>query len=175
MFCCTCTNQNTRKLKETSHPSQPAPQKLLHSAHHSLQAQLWTHGRELEQPTCTAAPPTPNRREQSPTACSRTVITHIYTHTYIYLYIYTYTQTMVRVLEQLTRMRSFIYTDHDFRQKTYSVKISTCMYESWKLLWIKISQKCTCLLKMTKYQHKEKPLFLFYYFKMDKNEKLSLL
>lgn len=51
------------------------------------------------------------------------------------------------------------------------------MYEDWRLLQIKISQKCTRLLKMTKYQCKQKvkPLFLFYYLKMDKNEKLSLL
>lgn len=51
------------------------------------------------------------------------------------------------------------------------------MYEGWKLPWINISQKCTYLLKMTKYQRKqkEKLLFLFYYFKMDKNKKLSLL
>lgn len=65
-----------------SHPSQPTPQELLPSVHHSLQARHITHsnhgpavntsGRELEQPTCTAAPQTWNKREQSPTAHSRT-------------------------------------------------------------------------------------------------------
>lgn len=54
---------------------------------------------------------------------------------------------------------------------------STCTYEGWKLPWLKISQKWTWFFKIIKYQHKqkEKPFFLFYYFKMDKNEKLSLL
>lgn len=131
--------------------------------------------KELEQPTCSAAPQTRNKREQSPTAHSSTAVTQL-RHKPFLLPIKALWQprrTVWSITISLSRTLTMI-----FYKKHIVLKLGrTCMYEGLKLPQIKMSQKCTCLLKMTKYQWKqrEKPLFLFYYFEMDKNEKLSLL
>lgn len=101
MFCCTCTNQNTRKLKETSHPSQPAPQKLFHSVHHSLHAwhimhsnhhpavNTWKGIRAAYLHRCSS-----NTEQKGTITYSMLQDCHypyIHTHTYLFIYIYIYT------------------------------------------------------------------------------------